>query len=278
MMIFFIVLQLVENMLTLLLIDRGKGGLDIYKVTYWGADKLMTLDFEDQLISSIASPVSDKSIAEPIIFEERSLTVFKGKIIDAVTKNSIAAKIDITINSTGEIYTSVFSNSATGKFLLSLPAGENYGISVDAEGYLFHSENFNLPMNDGFNMVTKDIELKNIKVGNNIALKNVFFNTGKWDVKEDSYAELDRLISLLSDIPTLKIEISGHTDNIGTESFNEILSQRRADAVVRYLVAKGINKDRLSAKGYGQSLPVESNDTEEGRAANRRTEFEILEN
>ena len=256
----------------------GKGGLDIYKVTYWGADKLMTLDFEDQLISSIVSPVSDKSIAEPIIFEERSLTVFKGKIIDAVTKNSISAKIDITINSTGEIYTSFFSNSATGKFLLSLPAGENYGISVAAEGYLFHSENFNLPMGDGFNMVTKDIELKNIKVGNNIALKNVFFNTGKWEVKEDSYAELDRLISLLSDIPTLKIEISGHTDNIGTESFNEILSQRRADAVVRYLVAKGINNDRLSAKGYGQVLPVESNETEEGRAANRRTEFEILEN
>ena len=106
----------------------------------------------------------------------------------------------------------------------------------------------------------------------------MFFNTGKWEVKEDSYAELDRLISLLSDIPTLKIEISGHTDNIGTESFNEILSQRRADAVVRYLVAKGINNDRLSAKGYGQVLPVESNETEEGRAANRRTEFEILEN
>ena len=93
-----------------------------------------------------------------------------------------------------------------------------------------------------------------------------------------SFLRILLLISLLSDIPTLKIEISGHTDNIGTESFNEILSQRRADAVVRYLVAKGINKDRLSAKGYGQSLPVESNDTEQGRAANRRTEFEILEN
>lgn len=256
----------------------GKGGLDIYKVTYWGADKIMTSDSEDQLMASIASPVSDNSVAEPIAFEEKSLTIFKGRILDGVTKNSIAAAIDITINTTGEIFTSVYSNSETGKFLLSLPAGENYGISVVAEGYLFHSENFDLPKGDGFNMVTKDIELKNIKVGNNITLKNVFFNTAKWDVKADSYAELDRLVALLAEIPSLKIEISGHTDNVGSESLNELLSQKRADAVVKYLVEKGVDKNRLTAKGYGQSKPVGPNDTEQGRALNRRTEFEITEN
>ena len=89
----------------------------------------MTSDSENQLMSSIASPVPDNSVAEPIIFEERSLTVFKGRILDGVTKDPIAASIDITINKTGDIYTSLYSNSATGKFLLSLPAGENYGIS-----------------------------------------------------------------------------------------------------------------------------------------------------
>ena len=256
----------------------GKGGLDIYKVTYWGADKPMTADFEDQLMASIASPVSDNSVAEPITVEEKSLTVFKGKILDAITKNSIAANIEITINSTGEVYTTLKSNSSTGKFLLSLPAGKNYGISVAAEGYLFHSENFDLPKGDGFNLVNKDIELKNIKVGSNIALRNVFFNSGKWDVKSDSYAELDRLVALLSDIPSLKIEISGHTDNVGSVSFNKLLSQRRADAVVNYLAGKGVDKKRLSAKGYGQSKPVDSNNTAEGRALNRRTEFEIIEN
>ena len=83
---------------------------------------------------------------------------------------------------------------------------------------------------------------------------------------------------LLSDIPSLKIEISGHTDNVGSESFNELLSQRRADAVVNYLLGKGVAKNRLSAKGYGQSMPVNSNETTEGRALNRRTEFEIIEN
>ena len=256
----------------------GKGGLDIYKVTYWGADKPMTSDFEDQLMASIASPVSDNSVAEPIAVEERSLTVFKGRILDAVTNKPLASAIDITVNNTGEIYASVFSNSATGKFLLSLPAGKNYGISVDAEGYLFHSENFDLPQGDGFNMVNKDIALKNIKVGNNIALKNVFFDTGKWNIKSDSYAELDRLVDLLADISSLKIEISGHTDNVGSESFNQLLSQRRADAVVNYLIGKGVDKNRLHAEGYGQTKPVSLNDTEEGRASNRRTEFKIIEN
>ena len=256
----------------------GKGGLDIYRVTYWGADKPMTSDVQDQLMASIAKPESDNTVAEPIIVEEKSLTVFKGKVIDAITKKPVEAAIEIILNETGKIYTSFHSNSATGKFLLSLPAGANYGISVAADGYLFHSENFDLPTGDGFNSVTKDIELKNIKVGSNITLRNVFFNTGKWEVKADSYAELERLVTLLQDIPTLKIEISGHTDNVGAASFNELLSQKRADAVVNYLLAKGVDKKRLSAKGYGQSNPVASNETTEGRAANRRTEFEIIEN
>ena len=256
----------------------GKGGLDIYKVTYWGVDKPMSSDGEDQLIASIAKPVSNNTVAKPIVVEEKSLTVFKGKVIDAITKNPIEAAIEIMLNESGKVYTSFHSNSATGKFLLSLPAGANYGISVAAEGYLFHSENFDLPKGAGFNSVNKNIELKNIKVGSNIALRNVFFNTGKWEVKSDSYAELERLVELLADVPSLKIEISGHTDNVGSASFNELLSQRRADAVVKYLVGKGVNKKRLSAKGYGQSKPVDSNDTADGRAVNRRTEFEIIEN
>ncbi len=257
----------------------GKGGLDIYRVTHRQSDKLMILDVQDQLIASIAKPESDNVVAEqPIVVKEKSLTVFKGNIIDAITREPIEAAIEIILNETGRTYTSFYSNSATGKFLLSLPAGANYGISVAADGYLFHSENFDLPKGDGFNSVTKEIELKNIKVGNNITLRNVFFDTGKWKIKPDSYSELERLVTLLNDIVKLKIEISGHTDNVGASSFNELLSQKRADAVVSYLLEKGIDRKRLSAKGYGQSRPVDSNDTDEGRAANRRTEFEIIEN
>ena len=257
----------------------GKGGLDIYRVTHRSADKSVISDVQDQLIASIAQPESDNIVAEqPILVKEKSLTVFKGNIIDAITRKPIDASIEIILNETAKIYTSLQSNSATGKFLLSLPSGANYGISVAADGYLFHSENFDLPKGDGFNSVTKEIELKNIKVGNNITLRNVFFDTGKWKIKTDFYSELERLVVLLNDVVKLKIEISGHTDNVGASSFNELLSQKRADAVVSYLLEKGIDKSRLSAKGYGHSKPVNSNNTDEGRAANRRTEFEIIEN
>ena len=127
-------------------------------------------------------------------------------------------------------------------------------------------------------MVNKTIELKNIKVGSKIALRNIFFDTGKSTLRPESNAELDRLVALLKDVPNLKIELSGHTDNTGSATMNESLSQDRAQAVVDYLVSKGINKSRLTAKGYGASKPIASNDTAEGRQLNRRTEFEITGN
>ena len=143
---------------------------------------------------------------------------------------------------------------------------------------MFHSENFNLPKENGFNIVIKDIELQNIKVGNSITLKNVFFDVDKSEIKEDSYPELKRLASLLNDIPSLKIEISGHTDNIGNEVYNQILSEKRAKSVFDFLVSQKIESSRLIFKGYGESKPLESNETVEGRTLNRRTEFKILEN
>ena len=256
----------------------GKGGLDIYKVTYFGDKKPMTVDFNDQLISSITNTFSDNQVAKPINNEEKSLTIFKGKVIDNITENPIRAEITLVINSTGEIFTVAYSNSLSGKFLLSLPSGENYGISVTADGYLFHSENFDIPKTNGFNIVEKNIKLKNIQIGNNITLKNVFFNTSKWDIRSDSYSELDKLADLLLSKPSINIEISGHTDNVGSESFNELLSQKRADAVRSYLIEKGVDFNRIISIGYGQSKPISVNDTEIGRAKNRRTEFKIIQN
>ena len=257
----------------------GKGGMDIYKATFWGTPKEPIVITEDHLIASITEPVVNTYVPKPIKLSERnSLTVFKGKIIDGILQTPIQAKIKIYDNSTGEVYTSVSSNSASGKFLLSLPSGLNYGISVEAEGYLFHSENFNIPEGSAYNMVSKEIALKNIDIGSKIALRNVFFETGKSEVKIDSYPELDRLIQLMMDVPTLKIELSGHTDNVGNDEYNLNLSQRRADAVRAYLTSRGVDKSRVLAVGYGESKPVDSNDTKDGRANNRRTEFEITDN
>jgi len=257
----------------------GKGGMDIYKATFWGTPKEPIVITEDHLIASITEPVVNTYVPQTIKLSERnSLTVFKGKIIDGILQTPIQAKIKIYDNSSGEVYTSVNSNSATGKFLLSLPSGLNYGISVEAEGYLFHSENFNIPEGSAYNMVSKEIALKNIDIGSKIALRNVFFETGKSEVKIDSYPELDRLIQLMLDVPTLKIELSGHTDNVGNDEYNLNLSQRRADAVRAYLTSRGVDKSRVLAVGYGESKPVDSNDTKDGRANNRRTEFEITDN
>ena len=257
----------------------GKGGMDIYKATFWGNPKKPIVITEDHLIASITEPVVNTYVPQTIKISERnSLTVFKGKILDGILQTPIQAKIKIYDNSTGEVYTSASSNSATGKFLLSLPSGLNYGISVEAEGYLFHSENFNIPEGSAYNMVSKEIALKNIDIGSKIALRNVFFETGKSEVKIDSYPELDRLIQLMLDVPTLKIELSGHTDNVGNDEYNLNLSQRRADAVRVYLTSRGIDKSRVLAVGYGESKPVDSNDTKDGRANNRRTEFEITDN
>ena len=256
----------------------GKGGLDIYKVTFLGPKKPPLIDTEDLLLASVAKPVKDTYIAKEVKVERKSLTVFKGKVIDELTRQPIEAGIDITDNKKGKVIAKFNSNSASGKFLLSLPSGKNYGIAVTKEGYLFHSENFNLPGDSEFNLVHKDVELKNIKVGSKIALRNVFFATGKSEITSDSYAELNRLVKFLKSVPALKVELGGHTDNVGSEASNNTLSQKRADAVVKYLVDKGITATRLSAKGYGPSQPIDTNDTEEGRQLNRRTEFMITSN
>ncbi|MGC6428681.1 MAG: OmpA family protein [Flavobacteriales bacterium] len=259
--------------------EGGIGGMDVYQATFWGEDKIPSTTTEDNLIASIIAPIKDDYVPEAVsVNTTNSLTVFKGRILDGLLQTPIEAVIKIFDNNTGDIYAEMQSNSATGKFLLSLPSGLNYGISVEADGYLFHSENFNLPEGSAYNMINKDIDLKNIDIGSKIALRNVFFDTGRSQVKIDSYPELDRLIQLMNDVPSLKIELSGHTDNVGGTKSNQTLSQKRADAVRTYLLSRSIDENRVIAKGYGSTKPVDTNDTKEGRANNRRTEFEIIAN
>jgi outer membrane protein OmpA-like peptidoglycan-associated protein/tetratricopeptide (TPR) repeat protein len=257
----------------------GEGGYDIYKATFWGAEKEPATSVEDYLLASIAKPINDPVLASEIkVTQSINLTVFKGKTIDALTKKSIESIIEITDNKTGRVVETFTTNSATGKFLISLKSGGNYGIAVKADGFLFHSENFDIPAGSAYNLVNKTIELKNIKIGSKIALRNVFFDTGKSSIKAESNTELDRLVKLMKDVASLKIELSGHTDNTGSASGNQKLSQDRANAVVAYLVGQGISKSRLTATGYGDTRPVASNSTNDGRQLNRRTEFEIIAN
>jgi outer membrane protein OmpA-like peptidoglycan-associated protein/tetratricopeptide (TPR) repeat protein len=255
---------------------NGFGEKDIYMITFLGNEKPMVMNNEDNLLASLTAPVKETVIAPVMEIKEAQLTILKGVVIDDVTKKPLEATIDIVDNLKNEMIASFTSNSASGKYLVSLPSGRNYGIAVRKENYLFHSENFDIPKTAAYSEVVKDVALKNISVGNKIVLKNIFFDFDKATLRPESTNELELLIKLLHDVPTLKIEISGHTDSKGADAYNKTLSNNRAKAVVDYLIAKGITADRLTAVGFGEEQPIGSNDTEEGRQMNRRTEFKIL--
>ena len=216
------------------------------------------------------------SIRMPISTNKPALTLLKGNVKDAMTGKAIDANITITDNEKNQVVAQFKSNGITGEYMVSLPAGKNYGITIEKEGHLFHSENVYLDATKAYEQKTKQITLVNATKGAKIVLNNIFFASGKYELNPSSYAELNRLIQLLNQYSTLRIEIAGHTDNLGDATANTQLSEKRAQAVVSYLVSKGIAKNRLEGKGYGSSAPVAPNTTEEGRQQNRRIEFKIL--
>lgn len=213
------------------------------------------------------------------------VTYVKGKVFDQKTYKKTSAVIELLDLETGKVILKTVADSVTGEFLVTLPAGKNYMYNVSKEGYLFHSENFSLRDYHKDEPYLLDIglipmiqeESQTWNVGQTVVLKNVFFETASYDLKAESYSELERLCQLLKDYPKLKIEISGHTDSIGTENYNQHLSTNRAKAVYSYLLTKGIDSQKITYKGYGSTKPIATNKTEEGRAANRRTAFTILE-
>lgn len=206
------------------------------------------------------------------------LTVFKGVITDAETGLPLETTIEVTDNEKNEVIATYSSNSESGKYLISLPSGKNYGINVNADGYLFSSHSFDLT-NDSisdYKEVKKDIGLDKLEIGSRVVLKNIFFDYDKATLRSESVSELNRLKRIMNDNPTMKLEIGGHTDSKGADSYNLKLSRSRAESVVNYLIEKGIPADKLTYKGYGETDPVASNDTEEGRQENRRVEFKVL--
>ncbi len=217
------------------------------------------------------------TIRMPVKKNEHNLVLLKGAIQDELSGSPIEANITVTDNETGEKVAEFRSNSATGEYLVSLPSGRDYGITIEKQGSLFHSEHISLTKQEGYATEIKNIKLTNTRPGATIVLKNIFFESGSSELSPSSYPELSRLTGLLKKYPDLKVEISGHTDDIGNEETNQLLSEKRAKAVVAYLVSQGVSSRQLVAKGYGSQNPLGGNDTEEGRKLNRRTEFRILE-
>ncbi len=257
--------------------EGGYGMQDIWVVTFLAPEIPMTPGTEDNLIASSNASIQTIVKQEVVEIKKVRLTIMKGTVTDVDTDLPVEAAIEIVDLETNEVFANLSSNAATGKYLISLPSGKNYGITVKAENYLFHSENVDVPATTAYQEIIKDIKLKPINVGATIVLSNIFFDFDKSTLRPISKTELDNLIKLLTvDYPNMKIEIGGHTDNYGSLEYNTRLSTNRAKAVVDYLIAHGVAKERLSYNGYAYQQPIATNDTEEGRQQNRRVEFKII--
>ena len=203
---------------------------------------------------------------------------FKGIVYDIKTNRRLQANFELIDINTGDLVQKSISNKERGEFLLTLPSSRNYLLNVSKDGYLFYSDNFSFEgLHDVTDPFVKDIPLSPIIVGERIILKNVFFDTDSHTLKPESKIELDKIVNFLLLNKGLNVEIGGHTDNVGTEAHNKVLSENRAQEVVDYLVNNGIDVERVSYKGYGFSEPISDNTTKEGRAKNRRTELKIMD-
>jgi outer membrane protein OmpA-like peptidoglycan-associated protein len=206
------------------------------------------------------------------------VTYLKGTVRDAATKQPLEAIIEMIDLETNQIITSTQSDPKTGEFLACILTGTNVMLNVSHPYYPFYSENFQLKKDyTALKPYLKDIELHKPDVGATFILRNIFFDFDKSELKSESFAELNNLVDYLNENQALKIEIGGHTDNQGSADYNQKLSLARARSVYNYLINKGVTTSRLSYAGYGMDKPIADNSTEEGRAANRRTEFMILE-
>lgn len=199
----------------------------------------------------------------------------KGKVFDKKTTAGLPSSVEL-IDLASKRTVSKVQTDESGNYLITLPVGKDYAFNVNRKGYLFFSDNYSLKNKAADSTYQKNIPLQPIEVDATVVLRNLFFETNKYNIRPESEVELDKVVQLLQDNPTVKIQIEGHTDNVGTATDNQKLSEARARSTVNYLIEKGIKSDRMIPKGYGATKPVADNKTEEGRAQNRRTELKIL--
>ncbi len=211
------------------------------------------------------------------LVKQDPVALVKGKVYDSKTKKILSASIVYnSLKNNKELGTAI-SDPTTGSYSIVLPYGEKYSFMAEKEGYYAITQNVDLSNLKEYKEIEVDLYLNPIEKGEIIRLNNIFFASGKHELLAESFAELDKLLQVLNSNSKMKIEISGHTDAVGADADNMNLSKNRANAVMNYLLEKGIAKDRLAAKGYGETKFIATNDTEQGKQLNRRVEFVILE-
>lgn len=212
----------------------------------------------------------------PMNLRPNIVTYVKGNVKDLKSKAPIEAAVEIIdLQKNLPVYQD-YSSEDLGEFLATLPSGKNYGLNISKEGYLFYSDNFSLIGHTSKAAFNINVLLSPIEIGNKVILKNIFFDTNKFDLKMESKAELQKLIEFLTLNPKVRIEVSGYTDDVGNDQANQLLSENRAKAVYQYLMAGSIDAVRMVYKGYGKTEPIAPNTSDENRSKNRRTEFKII--
>ncbi len=245
---------------------RGFGGSDIYKIRL---------------------PVSDKKFifadGNPPTGKFGNIAALKGKVLDAASLTALKADIDVYNASGGKLIGRFNSKELTGEYFLNLPTGENLNIKFNSKGYLAQTERFYIPVDQSIKLVNSDIALRRLEKGARNIFTNILFDFGKSSLQPLAVPELIKIIDVLEQNPNVVLEIEGHCDAIGPNTYNLKLSGKRAKNVCNFLTASGIAQNRLSFKGKGEGFPVAPNklpngsDNPEGRKLNRRAEFVIID-
>ena len=205
------------------------------------------------------------------------VALISGRVIDQKTGKPIAARIVYQTLPDGAEAGEANSDPVTGEYKIVLPYGQKYSMRAIAPDFIAEGDNIDLTQTKGYQEIKgKELKLVAIEVGRSVRLNNIFFDLGKSELRSESSPELDRIVTVLNDNSKMVIELGGHTDNTGSNELNAKLSQDRADAVREYLIGKGIEPDRVASKGFGETKPVATNDSDEGRQKNRRVEFIIV--
>ncbi len=208
------------------------------------------------------------------------VVLVSGNVYNAKTKEPLNASLVYQTLPDGTEAGTGVSSPVDGSFKMVLPYDKNYSIHASAEKFFAVSENLNLDslIKVGYKEIHKDLYLVPIEIGQVFRLNNVFFDFDKYDLRPESNVELDRVVAFLREYPSVEIEMSAHTDSKGSDNYNFTLSDNRARSVMNYILSKGIAKERIVSKGYGETKPVATNDTDDGRQLNRRVEFTITKN
>lgn len=254
--------------------EGSLGETDIFKVTFLGSEKEM-ITLSDRAPNFLMSKFKFNLLDIPVEAFFIDTTIYlTGKVLDIKTQKPVLSKIEFIDSQKSQVVATIVTDTS-GQYKVSFPQKLAYGVQVVAKDYILYLDILDLNKFEG-NKINKDFLLSKLEVGTKVVMKNIFFPKGKISLLPESYAELGKVLIFLQDNPTIQLEISGHTDNIGKVAINKKLSEGRAKSVVDYLVSQGIDPQRLVYKGYGSTQPVASNKTETDRAQNRRVEFKIL--